>query len=186
MVRICLKNCKKLSIICILAIIAFVIYKLIITKIKRKRISIDIKLNKKSYGLQNGKTRRSKYLYNSKVLISTDDNGNAIKVVIENTENNSLFETMKDLMINLAKINWENTKFVIEERMEKIMDGSEFSYENLNCLSWCCGSISGNLPDNEERAFFIKTLKNLLHLVENKKGKEAKATIAANIMYLVG
>ena len=101
LVRICFKNCKKLSIVCILTIIAFVIYKLIITKIKRKRISIDIKLNKKSYGLQNGKTRRSKYLYNSKVLISTDDNGNAIKVVIENTENNSLFETMKDLMINL-------------------------------------------------------------------------------------
>ena len=44
------------------------------------------------------------------VLISTDEGGNAIKVVVENTENNNLFETMKDLMINLAKINWENTK----------------------------------------------------------------------------
>jgi len=43
-------------------------------------------------------------------LISTDEGGNAIKVVVENTENNNLFETMKDLMINLAKINWENTK----------------------------------------------------------------------------
>ena len=108
------------------------------------------------------------------------------KVVIENTENNNLFETMKDLMINLTKINWENTKFIIEERMDKIMDGSVFSYENINCLCWCCGSISGNLPDDEERSFFIKILKNLLHLVENKKGKESKATIAANIMYLVG
>ena len=37
-----------------------------------------------------------------------------------------------------------------------------------------------------ELSFFIKTLKNLLTLVENKRGKEAKATIAANIMYLVG
>ena len=64
-------------------------------------------------------------------MISTDDNGRAIKVIIENTENNSLFETMKDLMINLSRLNWENTKYVIEERMEKIMEGSEFSYENL-------------------------------------------------------
>ena len=106
--------------------------------------------------------------------------------MIENTENNSLFETMKDLMINLTRLNWENTKYVIEERMEKIMDGSEYSYENLNSLCWAAGSISGTLPDDEERNFFIKTLKNLLSLVENKRGKEAKATIAANIMYLVG
>ena len=34
----------------------------------------------------------------------------------------------------------------------------------------------------EERSFFIKSLRNLLSLVEKKKGKEAKATIAANIM----
>ncbi len=122
----------------------------------------------------------------NKVLISTDENGSAIKVVIENTENNSLFETMKDLMISLSKLNWENTRYVIEERMEKIMDGSEFSYENLNCLCWAAGSISGTLPDDEERGFFIKTLKNLLTLVEQRRGKEAKATIAANIMYLVG
>jgi exportin-1 len=53
-------------------------------------------------------------------------------------------------------------------------------------LCWAAGSISGTQSDDEERSFFIKTLKNLLNLVENKRGKEAKATIAANIMYLVG
>lgn len=69
------------------------------------------------------------------------------------------------------------------------MDDSEFSFENLNTLCWAAGSISGTLPDNgsqlilEEKTFFIRSLKNLLNLVEKKKGKEAKATIAANIMY---
>jgi exportin-1 len=66
------------------------------------------------------------------------------------------------------------------------MDNSEFSFENLNTLCWAAGSISGSLPDNDERTFFIKFLKNLLKLVEMKKGKEAKATIASNIMYIVG
>lgn len=56
------------------------------------------------------------------VLISTDENGNAITVVLENTENNSLFESMKELMIILSKNNWENTKYVFEERFERIMD----------------------------------------------------------------
>lgn len=55
------------------------------------------------------------------VLISTDEQGNAVKVVVENTENNALFEIMKELMINLTKINWENTRYIFEERMEKIV-----------------------------------------------------------------
>ena len=38
----------------------------------------------------------------------------------------------------------------------------------------------------DEKNFFIKFLKSLLKLVENKKGKEAKATIASNIMFIVG
>lgn len=66
------------------------------------------------------------------------------------------------------------------------MDDTEFSYENLNTLCWAAGSISGSLSINDERNFFIKFLKNLLKLVEQKKGKEAKATIASNIMYIVG
>ena len=39
--------------------------------------------------------------------------------------------------------------------------------------------------NQEERNFFIKCLKNLLTLVDIKKSKEAKATIAANIMFLI-
>ncbi len=72
------------------------------------------------------------------------------------------------------------------------MEGSEFSYDNLNTLCWAAGSLSENLPYDgykfilEERSFFIKTLRDLLTLVDIKKGKEAKATIASNIMYLVG
>ena len=63
-----------------------------------------------------------KYLLKIQVLISTDENGNAQKVIVENTENNSLFESMKDLMIILSKNNWENTKYVFDERFEKIVN----------------------------------------------------------------
>lgn len=37
------------------------------------------------------------------VLISTDENGNVVRCIVENTENNSLFEIMKELMINVTK-----------------------------------------------------------------------------------
>ena len=56
------------------------------------------------------------------VLISTDENGNAVRVIVENTENNSLFESMKELMIILSKNNWENTKYVFDERFERIVN----------------------------------------------------------------
>jgi hypothetical protein len=56
------------------------------------------------------------------VLIPTDENGNAVSVLLENTENNRLFESMNDLMIILSKNNWENTKNAFDERFENIVN----------------------------------------------------------------
>lgn len=97
-----------------------------------------------------------------------------------------MFETMKELMVNLSLLNWENTKYTFEERMGAIMDDTDFSFDNLNSVCWAAGAISGSLNDNDEKNFFIYFLRKLLKLVELKKGKEAKATIASNIMYMVG
>ena len=58
-------------------------------------------------------------------MITTDENGSAVRVVIENTENNSLFEIMKELMINLTLLSWDNMKYVIEDRFDKIVNFSK-------------------------------------------------------------
>ena len=55
-------------------------------------------------------------------MITTDENGSAVRVVIENTENNSLFEIMKELMINLTLLSWDNMKYVFEDRFDKIVN----------------------------------------------------------------
>ena len=55
------------------------------------------------------------------VLITTDENGNATRVQYENTESTNLFDIMKELMIYLALLNWENTRYTFEERLEKIV-----------------------------------------------------------------
>ena len=39
------------------------------------------------------------------------------------------------------------------------MDGSEWSFENLNSLCWSIGSISGTLSENEEKNFLIITIR---------------------------
>jgi hypothetical protein len=55
------------------------------------------------------------------VLITTDENGNATRVQYENTESTNLFDIMKELMIYLALLNWDNTRYTFEERLEKIV-----------------------------------------------------------------
>jgi hypothetical protein len=42
------------------------------------------------------------------------------------------------------------------------------------------------MAEEDEKRFLVTVIKELLHLCEYKKGKDHKAIIAANIMYVVG
>lgn len=63
---------------------------------------------------------------------------------------------------------------------------SEWNWDRLNCLCWSIGSISGAMPEDGERKFLVTVIKDLLGLCEQKRGKDNKAIIATNIMYVVG
>lgn len=66
------------------------------------------------------------------------------------------------------------------------MDGTEWSWDNLNKLCWAVGSISGALSEETEKRFLVMVIKELLTLCEAKRGKDNKAVVASNIMYVVG
>lgn len=66
------------------------------------------------------------------------------------------------------------------------MDGSEWSWQNLNKLCWAIGSISGAMNEETEKRFLVTVIKELLSLCERKSGKDNKAVVASNIMYTVG
>ena len=53
-------------------------------------------------------------------------------------------------------------------------------------LCWAIGSISGAMHEEDEKRFLVTVIKDLLGLCEQKKGKDNKAIIASNIMYVVG
>lgn len=76
-------------------------------------------------------------------------------------------------------------KHILKEISDQKLD-DKFSYDKLNSLSWIVGSLCGSMVEKEEKNFFISTLRDLLHLCENRKGKENKAVIASCIMYVVG
>merc|ERR1711916_186019 len=62
----------------------------------------------------------------------------------------------------------------------------EFSPNAINTLSWAIGSISGTMDENTEKQFLVSVIKDLLVLCEMKSGKDNKALIASDIMYVVG
>jgi len=71
--------------------------------------------------------------------------------------------------------------------MDKItQDKDYFSFERLNKLCWALGSISGAMSLEEENTFVVTVVKELLTLCEKKQGKNNKALVASDIMYVVG
>ncbi|CAD8074453.1 unnamed protein product [Paramecium sonneborni] len=61
----------------------------------------------------------SKMAKPQEVLISIDETGQPIKEELQNTENNALYDLLKDLLINLAKLNWTSTKEIITQKLDK-------------------------------------------------------------------
>jgi exportin-1 len=53
------------------------------------------------------------------VLITIDENGIPCKEELTNTENNSMYDLLKELLINLAKLNWNNTREIIVQKLDK-------------------------------------------------------------------
>jgi len=68
------------------------------------------------------------------------------------------------------------------------MEGTSehWSPTQLNRLCWAIGSISGAMQEADEKRFLVSVVKDLLSLCEMKRGKENKAVVASNIMYVVG
>lgn len=93
---------------------------------------------------------------------------------------------MRECLIYLTHLDPADAQETMLSKLSKQVDGSEFSWHNLNTLCWAIGSISGALTQAQEKTFLVRVIKDLLGLCEMKRGKDHKAVIASNIMYVVG
>mmetsp|Transcript_4585 Transcript_4585/g.12407 ORF Transcript_4585/g.12407 Transcript_4585/m.12407 type:complete len:1103 (-) Transcript_4585:1209-4517(-) len=120
------------------------------------------------------------------VLIVEDENGEIVRETTKDTDAIALYKTMRETLVFLTHLDPLDTEHIMLERMTKQIDGSEWSWNNLNTLCWAIGSISGAMGEEEEKKFLVTVIKDLLHLCEMKRGKDNKAVVASNIMYVVG
>jgi len=121
----------------------------------------------------------------TEVLVSVDEHGNTMRVNLEDTEVTALYEVMRDTLVYLTHLDPSDMYDRITYRLSKQMDGSEWSWKNISSLSYAIGSISGTMAEDFERKFVVQVIKDLLALCEGKRGKENKAVVASNIMYVV-
>lgn len=55
----------------------------------------------------------------------------------------SLYKSMRELLVYLTHLDVTDTETILTEKLARQVDGSEWSWNNLNTLCWAIGSISG-------------------------------------------
>ena len=54
---------------------------------------------------------------------------------------------MRELLVYLTHLDVIDTESILTEKLSKQVDGSEWSWSNLNTLCWAIGSISGAMSE---------------------------------------
>ena len=105
------------------------------------------------------------------VRLTQDENGEIEEEYYEDLENTFLFERMRETLIYMTHIDMKAMGRFIHLRLQNIKNPEYFSMERLNKLCWALGSISGCMPEDDENAFVVGVIKELLNMCEHAKGK---------------
>ncbi|CAN6458106.1 unnamed protein product [Victoria cruziana] len=120
------------------------------------------------------------------VLIVEDENGNIVRETMKDNDVLVQYKIMRETLIYLSHLDHEDTEQQMLKKLSKQLNGEEWTWNNLNTLCWAIGSISGSMMEEQENRFLVMVIRDLLNLCEITKGKDNKAVIASNIMYVVG
>lgn len=120
------------------------------------------------------------------VLIVENDEGEIVREFVRESDTIQLYKSMREVLVYLTHLDVVDTEQIMNEKLEKQTDESEWSWHNINTLCWAIGSISGTMNEEMEKHFLVKVIRDLLTLTDNKRGKDNKAVVASNIMYIVG
>ncbi|EON68851.1 exportin-1 [Coniosporium apollinis CBS 100218] len=120
------------------------------------------------------------------VLIVENDEGEIVREFVKESDTIQLYKSTRECLVFLTHLDVQDTEQIMSEKLARQVDGSEWSWANCNTLCWAIGSISGAMNEETEKRFLVTVIKDLLGLTEMKRGKDNKAIVASNIMYIVG
>lgn len=120
------------------------------------------------------------------VLVVENDEGEIVREFVKESDTITLYKSIREVLVYLTHLDVKDTENIMREKLDKQSDGSEWSWNNINTLCWAIGSISGAMDEEMEKHFLVYVIRELLTLTEKKQGKDNKAVVASNIMYIVG
>ena len=134
------------------------------------------------------------------VIVVEDEAGNVVREAMKDTDTLARYKTLHETLVYLAHLDQEDTEAQMQARLRAqvgagscaagppVTDGSPTGarWAPLNALCWAVGSIAGAMHEDAENRFLVTVIRDLLNLCEVTRGKDNKAVIAANIMYVVG
>lgn len=120
------------------------------------------------------------------VLIVENEEGEIVREFVRESDTIQLYKATRECLVYLTHLDVVDTEEIMSEKLARQVDGSEWSWANCNTLCWAIGSISGAMNEETEKRFLVTVIKDLLGLTEMKRGKDNKAVVASNIMYIVG
>lgn len=120
------------------------------------------------------------------VLIVENDEGEIVREFVKESDTIQLYKTSRECLVYLTHLDVVDTENIMSDKLARQVDGTEWSWANCNTLCWAIGSISGAMNEETEKRFLVTVIKDLLGLTEMKRGKDNKAVVASNIMYIVG
>ena len=120
------------------------------------------------------------------VLIVENEAGEVVREFLKDTDAIELYKNMRETLVYLTHLDYQDTEAIMLEKLHRQVDGSEWSWKNLNSLCWAVGSVSGAMHEEDEKRFLVTVIRELLGMCEKTRGKDNKAIVASNIMYVVG
>lgn len=120
------------------------------------------------------------------VIVVEDENGNVIRERLKDNDELTRYKMMREALVYLSHLDHDDTESQMISKLKKQLNGSEFGWGPLNRLCWAIGSVSGTFSEEQENRFLVSVIRDLLNLCEHTRGKDHKAVIASNIMYVVG
>lgn len=120
------------------------------------------------------------------VLVVENDEGEIVREFVKESDTIQLYKSEREVLVYLTHLNVIDTEEIMISKLARQIDGSEWSWHNINTLSWAIGSISGTMSEDTEKRFVVTVIKDLLDLTVKKRGKDNKAVVASDIMYVVG
>lgn len=82
-------------------------------------------------------------IIDSQVLVVENEEGEVVREHMQETDTIVLYKMMRELMLYLTHLDVGDMENILTEKMEAQIDGTEWSWQNLNTLCWAIGSISG-------------------------------------------